>query len=84
MLKLLLFYLYSNPWSYRFHQAFRNSVLSIREVDQRAGYIMDKVTADFLHQADLKSLNSDQSLTNLIPDIHPLHQNPFGFSVSAF
>ena len=28
---------------------------------------MEKVTADFIHQADLKSLNSDKSLTNLIP-----------------
>ena len=31
---------------------------------------MEKVTADFLHQADLKSLNSDKSLTNLIPVIN--------------
>ena len=30
---------------------------------------MEKLTADFLHQADFKSMNSDKSLTNLIPDI---------------
>ena len=69
MLNLWLFHLYGNTWSYRFHWAFRNSVLSTREVDQKAGfcYIIEKVTAEFLHQADLKSLNSDKSLTNLIP-----------------
>ena len=67
LMYVVTFHLYGFLWSI-FH--FRNSVLSTREVDQRTGFCdtMEKVTADFFHQADLKSQNSDKSLTNLIPD----------------
>ena len=33
----------------------------------RISLLVDKILSDFLHQADIKSLNSAKSLSNLIP-----------------
>ncbi len=71
MLKRWHFHLLANPWSYRFQWAPKNTLPSAREVDQRAGFLQtwEKITADFLHQADFKSLNSDTSLKLFTPHI---------------
>ena len=57
-------------WSNRFQGAFGNSIQSTREVDQWARFLClwTKILSDFLHQTDIKSLNSGKSLNNLIPD----------------
>ena len=51
-----------------------DSIQSTREIDQWAGfhYLCKKILSDFLHQADIKSLNSAKSLNNLIPESHKL------------
>ena len=71
--EMLAFLPHDNPWGYRFQGAFGNSVQSTREVDKWAGflYLWKKILPDFLHQADIKSLNSAESLNNLI------HVTPF-------
>ena len=60
---------FGNPWGYRFHGAFGNGIQSTTEVDQLAGflYLWTQILSDFIHQADIKSLNSAKSRNNLIP-----------------
>ena len=54
------------PLGFRFHRAFKGSVLSTKEVDQKAGFLYrsKKIMADCLHQADLKSLNSESEMSH--------------------
>ena len=65
--EMMPFLPFGNPWGYRFQGAFGNCIQSTREVDQYYGflYLWKQILSDFLHQADIKSLNSAKSLNNL-------------------
>ena len=60
---------FGNPCGYRFQGAFGNSIQMSRISLFIFGY---KILSDFLHQADIKSLNSAKYLNNLIPVSNPI------------
>ncbi len=66
---MVAFQSFSNPWSCRFQGAARNSILSTREIDQRAGflYIWKKEHLFIFTSRHQSSLNSNKSLKCLIP-----------------
>ena len=67
MLKLWLFHLYCNPWSYRFHWDL-GSFLSTREVDQREW---------FCYYGKSNGWFSSPGWTKKSDKSHPLPQYPF-------
>ena len=61
----------SGLWGTVIEFTYEESFVSSTEINNtsRISLFVEKILFDFLHQADMKSLNSAKSLTNLIPDV---------------